>query len=537
MSQHTEPQSCSRRDFLKASALAGLMRALPQSERVRSHDVFTQALSPIHVRGESGEQLKIIPGSERLAAIEDAKGALTGKFSFGFTTKANDALSDSLRSNKPYARFTLINLDRNHALAMANQMGLDVSGLHASRRDLVHQGLSALVWSYAAGVGGLIVPQRSKHDAGSHSTIRSLFGAIRGILEGSGCINGARVIAQENEEVGGAEDVLIVVSDTDPGSVQAVNLRCGPGVDYEKVGYRTDADPPIQAIGRNHDGSWIQVVVHVDGDSSIVWLSGGYVESAEGAELSKLPIVQATEPPAEGPLEEEPAKVVIAPTERATPPIMEWTGHGVSTNGNVDWNDANWTEITNNGGATATASSHELLGPCVEYTITEWRDYDDPFRYYPIKVGPRLDQPVDWKMTLPIVWGSGLFGAGHLSVMSNFRDTPYHGGPWTCMVGLDVSPVFRPEISVKKPDGSGPMDGKISIESLRLSQKYILALQTRGPKIELLVDGVKKIETNWPEVHQGITPVMYHAGAYGQRKDPGTRIYQGPLEIEFFAKA
>ena len=60
-------------------------------------------------------------------------------------------------------------------------------------------------------------------------------------------------------------------------TINGVNLRAGPGVDYQIVGQlETNVTMPI--VGRNSDSSWWQIELE---DGRVVWLSGQLVEASK----------------------------------------------------------------------------------------------------------------------------------------------------------------------------------------------------------------------------------------------------------------
>ncbi|MDM8521287.1 SH3 domain-containing protein [Anaerolineales bacterium HSG6] len=60
-------------------------------------------------------------------------------------------------------------------------------------------------------------------------------------------------------------------------TLNGVNLRAGPGVDYQVVG-QLEANVTMPIVGRNSDSSWWQIELD---DGRVVWLSGQVVETSQ----------------------------------------------------------------------------------------------------------------------------------------------------------------------------------------------------------------------------------------------------------------
>lgn len=108
------------------------------------------------------------------------------------------------------------------------------------------------------------------------------------------------------EEAPPADDVVTVTV------LQDMNVRGGPGTDYPRIGVGP-AGASSKVVGRNADGSWLQVE-YPPGSSSTGWLFAQLVEVTGNPETAQ---VVAVDPPP------QPVAAAPAPQEEAPPPEPE----------------------------------------------------------------------------------------------------------------------------------------------------------------------------------------------------------------------
>ncbi len=77
-------------------------------------------------------------------------------------------------------------------------------------------------------------------------------------------------------------------------SGDVVNVRAGPGTNYPILG-QVFLDQQIQIVGKNEDGSWLQICCPIPGQAD-VWMSGEYIET--DGDLDTLVVVATPPPPA-----------------------------------------------------------------------------------------------------------------------------------------------------------------------------------------------------------------------------------------------
>lgn len=89
-----------------------------------------------------------------------------------------------------------------------------------------------------------------------------------------------------------------------------VNLRAGPGTNYDKVGVLKQGDT-VEIQRKTSDSGWYQVKTATD---DIVWVAAAYVSTE--ADVDVIPTVSAPD---------RPTKPAVAPTASPTP-VLEWQG-------------------------------------------------------------------------------------------------------------------------------------------------------------------------------------------------------------------
>jgi len=228
-------------------------------------------------------------------------------------------------------------------------------------------------------------------------------------------------------------------------------------------------------------------------------------------------------------------------------PLLVWKGPvnlTLDTSSTYQWTTEQWTDLTNNGGASVQIINDPQIGSAYEYTVRELRKGEDPFRMYPIKIAkPQNQNPVDWEMRERMKFSEGYLprsraGGSGLSIMGNFYHVPAMGSPdkWIAMVGIDVSSTGV-TLSVKDPATGGVWKNYV-IQRRKFYENtlYDVRLYTYHGQYQLAVND--EVWGSW-DMHPdtiGKSPVMFHSGAYGYGVPVGSKLINGPLEVSLFSK-